>query len=79
MRNTVIKTTALLVIGGILTKVETVTYPSIGEVVTRTYANPQDIVPSDIKWVKSPRALSPDQIIEHREVQLLNYWNNVQQ
>lgn len=67
------KTIALVMIAGMLTKVETVTYQD-GTVVERTYDSPQDIIPADIKWVKSPKPLSPDQVIEHREVALLNYW-----
>ncbi len=75
MENTVKKSIALVMIAGMLSKVETVTYPSTGEVVVRTYSKPNDVIPADIQWVKTSKPLSPDQIIEHRECELLNYWH----
>lgn len=63
----------LLFIAGALTKVETITYQD-GTVVERKYDNPNDIVPADIKWVTSPKPLLPEQVIEHREVQLYNFY-----
>lgn len=70
----VIITTALVMLSGKLTKVETKRYQD-GTVTELFYDSPKDIIPSDIKWVKSPKPLHPEQIIEHREVQLLNFYH----
>lgn len=61
---------------GVLTKVETITYNN-GRVVERVYANVTDVIPSDMKILRVGKPypkVSPADVIEHREVQLSNYW-----
>lgn len=71
----VIVTCALVMIAGVLTKVETVEYPS-GAITLRIYDKPQDVVPSELVWVRvrNPKPINPESVIQHREVELYNYW-----
>jgi hypothetical protein len=66
----------LVMLSGVLTKVETITYKN-GRVVVRTYAKITDLIPSEMEVLRAGRPypkVSPEDVIEHREVQLANYW-----
>lgn len=74
------KTIVLVMVLGIMTKVETVHY-SNGVIVERIYDKVTDIVPADIKWV-TPNSVKVKQddvlyssIVQREE----NYYNNQRQ